>query len=62
MRPKSALPSFEERIVVPAPRCLVDAVQRASAPRLQDKAEYVRQALVKQLRADGVSFEPEQAA
>jgi hypothetical protein len=44
---------FSERLTVTAPQSLVAAIERASAPRLEDRSA---------LKADGVEIKPSEAA
>jgi hypothetical protein len=57
MRTRSDTPKFSERLVVPAPVALVEAVERGAAAKLQGRSEYVRQSLLRSLEADGVRVE-----
>lgn len=48
---------FSQRLNVPVPARLNDAVERAAHAHMTDKAEYARRALLAQLANDGVEVE-----
>ena len=48
--------AFDTQLIVKAPRCFTDALDRAANKNLESKSAYVRGAIVARMKTDGIEI------
>jgi len=48
--------AFDTQLIVKAPRCFTDALDRAASMHLESKSAYVRAAIVARMKNDGIEI------
>jgi hypothetical protein len=48
--------AFDTQLIVKAPRCFTDALDRAASKNLESKSAYVRAAIVARMKSDGIEI------